>query len=885
MKAYNKSLKIASVSEARRKIAARSRQAAPKRALSLLLAICMLTSAASAFAQEYTAGITPTYDEAYYGVLDYYGNLTDGSIVKSYIMNGANSITDYGNYEKVDNLTDGTEPVSKNGVVSFNFKNDKIPDHFYFEGKNSAIYNELPWKISMTYKLNGVPVEAEKLAGKNGMVEIALNIVPNKSASDYMKNNYTLEAISIFNQSDILSLEQEGGQVQLIGNLRTVIFAAMPGAEEHFKISVGTDKFQFSGFTFIMAPATLSQMDMLGDLQDKKDKIKEDYDKLSGSIDRTLDALSNMEGSLNSSAAGLDELNTARGIISAGKGGIYNDIDKSNADLSGLALDIQPIYQNLADTSKAVADSNSAAQSIVNSADSMKGNLKDISKSLNAVKGNLDKIKKSTDSLSKNNKDLKNLITKTKELSGYVDNISYALDKLDNIPGGSSSSTSQLSDSADLIKAYNALKKDKNGAKSALNLLNAAGLINPNGITDENAAIAALLKSKLGISDAAAAALAVPIAAAVADSSKAAAFAEIETQNGLPPGTLSSILAAYKNLKRLAPYYVIYINTGGGNPSIKEFAFAAIKASYASKGQTISDSTAEQLASTVALLYAQSNEGEDMEGLKALIDNIDKNISGALNNASNTLNNNINSISHPTSELLKRASDILDDLDVLSKTLDDLENVNGAAGDSVENAKDIIDKSSAAIDKINEIIDEIHSLQNIMNDYEPKAQNALKNMQTLSKDTASSVKNLSTLISNTTKLSKESGTYLDKGTLDTLSSLSETLRRTADAVGTAKDVKSAKNDIDSIIRDIWDEHTGEIDNLLNMDTSLPAVSLTSEKNPSPTTVQVLIRSQEIKVDDSSERAAAEDAIENSSFWGRVKQMFVDIGHAVANLFK
>ena len=274
-----------------------------------------------------------------------------------------------------------------------------------------------------------------------------------------------------------------------------------------------------------------------------------------------------------------------------------------------------------------------------------------------------------------------------------------------------------------------------------------------------------------------------------------------------------------------------------------------------------------------------------MEGLKALIDNIDKNISGALNNASNTLNNNINSISHPTSELLKRASDILDDLDVLSKTLDDLENVNGAAGDSVENAKDIIDKSSAAIDKINEIIDEIHSLQNIMNDYEPKAQNALKNMQTLSKDTASSVKNLSTLISNTTKLSKESGTYLDKGTLDTLSSLSETLRRTADAVGTAKDVKSAKNDIDSIIRDIWDEHTGEIDNLLNMDTSLPAVSLTSEKNPSPTTVQVLIRSQEIKVDDSSERAAAEDAIENSSFWGRVKQMFVDIGHAVANLFK
>ena len=34
-------------------------------------------------------GVTATYDEAYYAMTDYYGNLTDGSVVKSYRTNGA----------------------------------------------------------------------------------------------------------------------------------------------------------------------------------------------------------------------------------------------------------------------------------------------------------------------------------------------------------------------------------------------------------------------------------------------------------------------------------------------------------------------------------------------------------------------------------------------------------------------------------------------------------------------------------------------------------------------------------------------------------------------------------------------------------------------------
>lgn len=185
-----------------------------------------------------------TCDEAYYATLDYYGNLTDGSIVKSYVLNGVTSITDFGEYESVSNLTDSTAPSKGAKRVAFDFA-DAAPTHFYFEGKTKKPYENLPWTISLSYTLNGVPMKAEDIAGKTGVVEILIDAIPNKNADEYARNNYTLEAMSIFNQDDILSLDAPGGQTQLVGNLRAALFITLPGEEGHYAIRVGTDSFEY----------------------------------------------------------------------------------------------------------------------------------------------------------------------------------------------------------------------------------------------------------------------------------------------------------------------------------------------------------------------------------------------------------------------------------------------------------------------------------------------------------------------------------------------------------------------------------------------------------------------------------------------------------------
>lgn len=360
------------------------RRSYKKRALALTMA-AMITAGCAIPAQAAAIGdgVTPTYDEAYYATLDYYGNLLEGSVVKSYALNGGSALTDYGVYDQVVNLTDGTPAVTDGGRTTFQFT--QAPSHFYFEGKTAAPFYELPWTISLGYTLNGVPVRGEDLAGKTGVVEIHLDIVPNERAGDYARYNYTLEAMAVFNEDDILSLEAPGAQVQLVGNLRTVLFLALPGEERHFTIRVGSEDFSFGGLTVLMAPATLAQLEEIAKLSERKDDLEQDYRDLSGSLDALLDALNDVQGGLYASAGGLDQLDTARGTISKGKGQLYDDAGVLRSDLSNIADRMEPVEQRALHLSQSITDSKAVLGSMTDTVVSLRTQLDDLEEALEGL--------------------------------------------------------------------------------------------------------------------------------------------------------------------------------------------------------------------------------------------------------------------------------------------------------------------------------------------------------------------------------------------------------------------------------------------------------------------------------------------------------------------
>lgn len=890
-------------------------------------------------------GVTATYDEAYYAMTDYYGNLTDGSVVKSYRTNGIATLTDYGDYDEIINLTDGTAPARNGGMTTFRLDEKALPGTFYFEGKTTKPFQQLPWTISMSYTLNGVPTKAENLAGQAGVVEIRLDIVPNERASEYARNNYTLEAMTIFNQDDILSLEAPGAQVQLIGNLRAVLFLGLPGEECHYTIRVGSEDFAFGGMTFLMVPATLSQLEEIAKLSERKDDLEDNYNKLSGSIDSLLDAMTAMTGSLNASANGLEQLNKARGIFSDGKGVIYSGTDALREDLSNLADVLEPVEGQIEALSKTISDSKSVLNSISNTSSDLRAELVDLEDALSALESG--------------SGDVKSVLRAAGSLQSSLNSLSAALGKTPQPPintGLKGDEGTQfnlkMSQVKTLHNAYEAsdltsfvqymLMADGMGsteAKDLATLLTYTGtdpaiIAKREGLLaakPELAAQATALsklysaKSSMSFRDFCcqvfinssdenikknASSLAAqadnlwtlyaagePTSTEVVtheDSFVAeASLVHNDDENSSPIGDSGSSDGNESGSSGGEGGSSADSNGGSGsssssggesgnpsggadrNPSETggDAGDEGENPGGGTDGNTPGTGDGESPDGEAGAEGAPTPKPEETKPNDAVVDLI----TDGLNKASTSilgiqtqLNNTMSSLAGPT-------GNVVNDLALLCGRLSGLTSL-------INDAEDTAAAVRRASRGLRDILKDAEELESLLDEYEPTLQETLATVSSLSTSAIKTIRDTQGLISDTEALMKSTGATLDDGTKQTLEGLAAVLRSTAKTMGTAGQIKDAKTSICDIIEDTWDEYTGDVNNLLLMDATAEAVSLTDSRNPSPESIQILIRTQEITMPDEDETEAEAAAEVQTTFWGRVAQMFKDFWAAITGLF-
>jgi len=880
-----------------------------KRGLALALALvtaagCVVPSLAAPIGD----GVSPACDEAYYATLDYYGNLLEGSVVKSYALNGKDSITDYGEYDQVTNLTDSTPIVMSSGQTSFQFS--QAPEHFYFEGKTAAPFQTLPWTISLSYTLNGVPVKAEELAGKTGVVEILLDIVPNEHASDYARYNYTLAATAIFNEDDILSLEAEGAQVQLVGNLRTVLFLCLPGEEQHFTIRVGSNDFSFGGMTFLMMPATLAQLEEISKLSQRKDDLEEDYHALSGSLDELLDAMYDLQGGLYSSAKGLDQLNKARGTISGGKGQLYDDAGVLRGDLSSIADLLEPVEQRTLHLSQTITDSKAVLGGLIDTAVSLRDQL--------------DQLETALSGLETGASDVRQVIRGLADMKSSLRSLQRALG--DTHIGGSSSGDRNdldLKGSVEKTKlagsAYNAkdqteffedmltLSGDKNAAETAQKMNGA--IKNYNDTVDQytQAKIEELTQGNPSLMDEATAAEVRKQVQAEVDKSLSgnadwqktkqlqqlhAAKDNLDFQQfcGTLPGVDDKTAKQMDNL-----WTIIKPEDSRAAAQSEEEAAPASETSepadaeqagpmdkYArSAPEPVSDGGSSESGSSSD---SGSTGGSESSGggtsqtpggaaVDLIVDGLDSALSAAndrINSLEREINSTINRITRPTGRVVGELADLCDDVDDLVDLIDSAEDASVALRQSSE--------------KLQSILSGVDALRNTLDEYEPTLQEAVANLGTLSTTAATALRDLETLLADSESLMKNSGSQLDAGTKQSLQGLAATLRQTAKAMEATGNVKAAKTTITDIIEDTWEEYTGDVNNILLMDAEAEAVSLTDSRNPAPSSIQILIRTQEIKAEEAETETEQKAVKAKTTFWDRVAQMFKDFWNAITGIF-
>ena len=879
-------------------------------------------------------GVTATYDEAYYAMTDYYGNLTDGSVVKSYRTNGIATLTDYGDYDEIINLTDGTMPARNGGMTTFRLDEKALPGTFYFEGKTTKPFQQLPWTISMSYTLNGVPTKAEDLAGQAGVVEIRLDIVPNERASEYARNNYTLEAMAIFNQDDILSLEAPGAQVQLIGNLRAVLFLGLPGEECHYTIRVGSEDFAFGGMTFLMVPATLSQLEEIAKLSERKDDLEDNYNKLSGSIDSLLDAMTAMTGSLNASANGLEQLNKARGIFSDGKGVIYSGTDALREDLSNLADVLEPVEGQIETLSKTISDSKSVLNSMSNTSSDLRDELEDLEYALDRLE---------------NTGDLRSVLSACDKLSGSLITLRNALgvtgsavkkdteDAVESVQGVGEKTIKQL-------KAAHSAYTETERKTFYQDMLELSGVDQETAKSLAKVAADAIVASS-GDVDAAITALKGQLTALKG----LYAAATTEDEKNKLEKQIAGVKAVIQYLPKLETAY-----QAKNTLSFQQFCQQVLGLSAAEAKQTadlwllyasgkLNTDTSGNTTITGELLHndpeGENNVAEEVEDNGDNSGNVESGgngdgssedksngtdesdgkdgtgeeteeenkgegndpdlrdspagsspgesgsiggaavdlIAGGLDNASKQIKELQSKLYATMGKLAQPTGRVVDDLAALCARLGDLTSM-------LSKAEDMTSALSGASRELRDILKDAEELESLLDEYEPTLQDTLKTVSSLSTSAIKTIRDTQGLISDTEALMKSTGATLDDGTKQTLEGLAAVLRSTAKTMGTAGQIKDAKTSICDIIEDTWDEYTGDMNNLLLMDATAEAVSLTDSRNPSPESIQILIRTQEITMPDEDETEAEAAAEVQTTFWGRVAQMFKDFWAAITGLF-
>ena len=853
-------------------------------------------------------GVTATYDEAYYAMTDYYGNLTDGSVVKSYRTNGISTLTDYGDYDEVINLTDGTEPTRTDGKTVFQLDESNLPGTFYFEGKTAKPFEQLPWTLSVSYTLNGVPTKAEDLAGKTGVVEINLDAVPNETASEYARNNYTLEAMAIFNQDDILSLEAPGAQVQLIGNLRAVLFIGLPGEECHYTIRVGSDDFSFGGMTFLMVPATLSQLEEITKLSERKDDLEENYNKLSGSMDSLLDAMAAMTGSLNASANGLDQLNQARNIFSSGKNTIYSGTDALRADLSNLADVLEPVESQITALSKTITSSKATLNSMVDTVSTLRKDLADVEDALEDLedgKGDLQDVLDSMGNLRRSLKKLQDTLGGTvKDTTAEIDKTIDANQNIGSITVDKVKKAHSAYVETDRKSFYQILL-ELNGSSSAEAAATAkqlaetqeklAGLKQTLESTQARRQLLAeqleeIKKQDPDLKSEPAQKVQAGIAKCDATITKleggiqqieagleAAGATKLETGFQAKAGltfqqfcqkVLGQDAATAKQMNDLWLVYASGKVEGGDTPASGGTLSGELlhKDPAASSGEGSADTGSDE-----SKTEESADSSESVGG--AVVDLI----SGGLDSAMAEIAKLQKSVTDVMTKLKNPTTQVVNDLSTLCGRIEDL-------SDMLDSAEDLSAAIRYASSDLRDILSDVEKLRDTLNDYEPTLQESLKTVSSLSNSAVKTIRDTQSLVTDTENLMKSTGSTLDDGTKQTLEGLAAVLRSTAKTMSTAGQIKDAKSSICDIIEDTWDEYTGDVNNLLLMDATADAVSLTDSRNPSPESIQVLIRTQEITVPDEADDETETAAETQTTFWGRVAQMFKDLWSAVTGLF-
>lgn len=215
---------------------------------SLCLLLCLLLI----FGQTSFAANKLKKEEVIYSKLDFSGG-NELLIAVNGFPKGFSG-EDFGDYSEVTNLSTKDELEYKEGKLKIHAK-----ENFYYQGKLKT--KELPWLITMKWKLDGKDVTQEELLGKSGLLSLDYEIKKNPKVSQDYYERYVLQSSFYFKVDQVGSIKAPEGTLAVAGSSKLVNFMSLPGKGGHYTLEAEVTKYE-PGMVQIAALPLNFAMDM-----------------------------------------------------------------------------------------------------------------------------------------------------------------------------------------------------------------------------------------------------------------------------------------------------------------------------------------------------------------------------------------------------------------------------------------------------------------------------------------------------------------------------------------------------------------------------------------------------------------------------------------------
>ena len=863
-----------------------------KRIMTAGLAAVLLCTNAGGAVPAYGAEAAVDVDETMYINLDYYGRPDKINVVKGLNLNGRTEFTDYGTYLDVTNMSNQTVPDLGDGTVTWNFPQAQ-KERFYYKCALDKSQITLPWDFDVSYKLNGVPTDGDKLAGASGLVEINIKAEPNDNAGEYYRNNMMLMVAVPVDMGKCYSVEAEGSQTQNLGETTAVVFTALPGEDGDYTVRIGTDSFETTGVIMAMMPGTVEDLEHIKDLKEAKDTWQDAGDELYDSLEQMARSVEDMRQGVGQVRTGLDSAEIARQKWSNSKDSILAGNDQTLASLTSVSQQLETMIPHLQTAKESAEVIHKSMGDIVNTMGEMQDPLRKLHTRLN-------NIKSSAEGISGNIPELMDLMQQIIALDAqlqaseqvYVTGIATAgsgISLLDEEEleeqanrshgnkAGSSGSGQTASGGADTGSADSANDKGNQGSQGS------DGAGNTDNKTDHgNSQGSAGTDGKdnqgSGSTDG-------------KDNQGSGSTDGKDNQGSGSAGGND--------------------NQGNGSADGNTSQGSGSADSNASQGSGSADGNASQGSSVTAKasqggsVTAKANQGGSVTAKASQGVSLTATVSAAAGADSGSIaraglsgtskpgrpasieRHNVPLVSAPEvpvdmqtlMELLAGRQSMLMDISKKSSDLSSL--MSNLMDDTSDSAK----YSAEIVDNLDILIEDLTALHDSLDTYYPDLQDALDDSKELVARTTEALNNgisTMTIVQNTLK---DSSDDFDAAARESLRGSMELLDKSLSIFDSTTAMRQAGRTMKDTIDNELDKF--DTDNrFLFMDPSAEKVSFTSDKNRPPKTLQIVLRTDEISVDDDDAKTVdAEVAKAKESPLRRMWNVLVQMWKAMVSIFK